>query len=169
MTKLIKYIIVHHTAHPTWDFNQTKDYHVNTLKWKDIGYNYFIEKNGVIVVGRSLDISGAHTLGYNSNSIGICLAGNFEEQMPTIQQLTALENLLDDLRIDYNISKSNIFGHRDVSKTECPGDNLYPFVLDYKKKKVIEQLEKATKTNSVKLNCRFCEFIKNIWRNLWIK
>jgi hypothetical protein len=42
----------------------------------DIGYHYFIPKNKFAYVsGRPLEIVGAHCLGQNKNSIGICISG----------------------------------------------------------------------------------------------
>ena len=68
-----EYIIVHHTggtdANPLADTsNQTaaiiKSWHLQK-GWSDIGYNWVIEKDGKIVQGRSENVEGAHTVGYN--------------------------------------------------------------------------------------------------------
>ena len=41
----------------------------------DIGYHYYITRDGVVHAGRPLYQVGAHATGYNSHSIGICYEG----------------------------------------------------------------------------------------------
>ena len=40
-----------------------------------MGYHFFIRKSGRIVEGREMTTKGAHALGYNNNSWGICYEG----------------------------------------------------------------------------------------------
>lgn len=47
-------------------------------KWYDIGYNFLVGGDGNVYEGRGWDIHGAHLPELNSNSIGICLLGNFD-------------------------------------------------------------------------------------------
>lgn len=58
-----------------------------------IGYHYFIEKNGKVTQGRADTDEGAHCKGFNTQSIGICLAGNFDATMPSQAQIEALKAL----------------------------------------------------------------------------
>jgi len=111
--------IVHHTTDKSrrWQYEKTRKYHVSK-NWGDIGYHWFIEKDGSLKVGRWDGLEGAHTIGHNRNSVGIVLAGNFEEQEPTKAQLVALDKLLSRLSMP-------VFGHRDFAATACPGKNLY--------------------------------------------
>ena len=48
-----------------------KSWHVKGRGWRDIGYHFIIELDGSIRNGRDVQLAGAHTLGENSNSIGI--------------------------------------------------------------------------------------------------
>ena len=41
--------------------------------FSQIGYNYVIDLDGTIEAGRPLTIAGAHCVGYNDHSVGICL------------------------------------------------------------------------------------------------
>jgi N-acetylmuramoyl-L-alanine amidase len=43
--------------------------------WVDIGYHLVIRRDGTLEVGRPVWATGAHTVGRNSDSVGICLAG----------------------------------------------------------------------------------------------
>jgi N-acetylmuramoyl-L-alanine amidase len=42
---------------------------------KAIGYHYVIDRAGLVLTGRHVDEVGAHAMGYNQKSIGICLVG----------------------------------------------------------------------------------------------
>jgi N-acetylmuramoyl-L-alanine amidase len=45
-----------------------------------IGYHYFIKRDGTIQEGRPLLKIGAHCPGWDTRSIGICVAGGVEEE-----------------------------------------------------------------------------------------
>lgn len=118
----VKHIMLHHTAHPTWDIYKTHSYHKNVNKWIGIGYNFFIEKDGTIEQGRGFNI-GAGATGYNSNSIHICFAGNFESQIPTDEQIESGKELVEYL-LDMAPLGTDVIGHKDIGKTACPGANF---------------------------------------------
>jgi hypothetical protein len=127
-----KYIIIHHSggtdSNPLTDTsNQTfeiiKQWHI-LLGWGDIGYHWVIEKNGKIIQGRKESEEGAHCIGYNTKSIGICVVGNFDLTFPTRQQEESLKRLLIEIRERYNIPVENIVPHREFSNKTCYGKNL---------------------------------------------
>ena len=131
-----KKIILHHGG--GWlDFNGVNEYHRQKWGFKSslgyyAGYTYFIERTGKIFQARRDNEEGAHTRGQNKMSIGICLMGNFEETLPTKEQLKSLEELLIKKQKEYNIPKNQIFGHQNFTATLCPGKNLYSWFLKYK-------------------------------------
>jgi N-acetylmuramoyl-L-alanine amidase len=100
--------------------------------WKDIGYHFVIKRDGEIEDGRDLDGDGdifeeigAHTVGYNKNSIGICLVGgvseknvNIAEDNFTDMQWRSLRNLLKIIKADYK--KATIHGHNEFANKACP-------------------------------------------------
>jgi len=123
-----KRIVVHHSASPA---NTTRDqvdqWHRNR-GFTMIGYHKLIEQNGAVKEGRPEWSVGAHAIGANGDSIGICLAGNFEEAPPTESQIVALVSTIKDIRNKYgNIP---IIGHSKVDPvnhpTACPGA-LFPW------------------------------------------
>ena len=133
-------IVIHHTEKLNPETNEPMDddssalrvhkWHIEHNGWAGIGYHYLIRKNGMIEQGRLPEMMGAHVYGYNDNSIGICLAGNFNKGVgkPTKSQIQSVKELTSWLCRKYNISpsKQTILGHRDlISETTCPGDNLY--------------------------------------------
>ena len=123
LLKEIKFLIIHHSQRDT---DSPKDIKKRHLKrgWEDIGYHYLIKKNGKISKGRSKKYIGAHVLGHNKNSLGICLIGNLDKSLPTRKQLEKLIIFLKKLSKKYNIPVKNVLGHREfpnVTKT-CPGN-----------------------------------------------
>lgn len=151
------HIIVHHSGdNLVWpegtDFKLVVqaywDQHVNTNGWADIGYNWLIDRNGVIYEGRGDGIRGAHFSCMNQSTTGICLIGNFELEVPSTAALNKLKDMTAWEASDKNLdvltgsrhasSQLDLFhlsGHRDgnpspapqscASGTVCPGENLY--------------------------------------------
>lgn len=90
--------------------------------WAGIGYHYYVRKDGSVYKGRSEEYAGAHCPGINSNSIGICAEGDYNnEVMPEVQKQAIIE-LIADIKSRYNIKW--IKGHREVVATSCPGKNF---------------------------------------------
>lgn len=140
MIKQINKIIIHHSAsddNPQFaNILSIRDWHINNNGWDDIGYNWIIElinNKPLIIKGRSYRIAGAHTLGQNDNSIGICMVGNFNITMPSDVLYNALKFLIKDLLIEFNIPSSEIYPHSFFNKTDCPGKffdiNLFKGIL----------------------------------------
>jgi len=106
---------------------QVNEWHKN-LGWGMIGYHYFIEYDGTVKDGRPDWAVGAHAIGANYDALGICLAGNFEEALPSREQIVSLAATIEDIRRAYG----NIpyIGHNEVDPvnypTACPGA-LFPW------------------------------------------
>lgn len=91
----------------------------------DIGYNYVIDLDGTVEVGRPLSMNGAHCIGYNDHSIGICYVGGLDsfgnpQDTRTWQQKKALHEIVEHLMVSYP-TITEILGHRDTSP-ELNGD-----------------------------------------------
>ncbi|XP_044256396.1 peptidoglycan-recognition protein SC2 [Tribolium madens] len=128
------FVVVHHSADANCQNRQScknrvkgiQDYHMNHNGWQDIGYNFLIGGDGNVYEGRGWGIWGAHVPNYNSNSIGICVIGNFQSIAPSQTQLDALKQLIscaqegNYIRDDYRL-----IGHRQGSRTSCPGNQLF--------------------------------------------
>ncbi len=100
------------------------NYHKNTLNWAGIGYHFYIRRDGSIYRGRPENMVGAHAGGNNSDSIGICFEGDFNQETMTEAQIKAGQELVAYLKEKYGISK--VQRHSDVCNTSCPGAN-FPF------------------------------------------
>jgi len=122
-----QYVILHHTGAEDINAAQVERYHLS-LGWSAVGYNYIIENSGNIVVGRSLNLPGAHcrASGMNFRGIGVALTGNFERKRPTLAQVTSLAGLLHELYLAHEIPPDRFLGHNQVpgARTSCPGRNF---------------------------------------------
>lgn len=88
----------------------------------DIGYHYFIDKKGVIHKGRDITLHGEHCKGYNKNSIGICVSGEYDFKFA---QFVSLKALLYDLSMEFNIKPVRVFYHNQFSENKtCPNFRL---------------------------------------------
>lgn len=122
------HIIVHHTYSSAKSgndqFDAVKNFHVKEKGWIDIGYQFFIEHSGEIKKGRPINSVGTHCYQQNMNvkSVGICLAGNFDIEEPTKEQLISLKKLFSEIKTRFNILDQNILLHRDFANYKsCPG------------------------------------------------
>ena len=164
----LKQVHIHHTATSN---NYSKgdvpgiirgiySYHTRSLGWFDIAYNFLIDKYGRAWEGRSGGVNrlvkGAHTLGFNHQSMGIALIGNFENVRPSDNALIQTERMAawkldmagrDERRTVTTVSKGSdrfppgrkvrvwvIDGHFHTNETSCPGGELakwLPWIRKY--------------------------------------
>ena len=140
----IKEIILHCSANPEGQDIKAaaiRKYHMQTLGWKDIGYNFVIDLDGTIEIGRNLDIAGAHTTNHNSISIGICYIGGLENKpgvayknlkakdTRTPAQKESMYKLLHDLLLIYPNAK--VCGHYQFERKACPSFKIETLQKEY--------------------------------------
>lgn len=97
---------------------------------KDIPYNFvefFLEGGRVLwCEGRGLDLSGAHTSGYNVS--GIAVATNADLSSPALNLEPWIPGMREGqnwLRSHFPNMETRVYGHRDLNQTSCPGEGLY--------------------------------------------
>ncbi len=97
-------------------------WHVDDRGWDDVGYHYFIQKDGTVQPGRDLEKTPAAQRGHNTGTIAICLhglaAGRFTRDQ--YRSLIALCREIDDA-LDGGVS---FHGHCEVSSKACP---VFPY------------------------------------------
>jgi uncharacterized protein with LGFP repeats len=157
----IRAAVVHHTAGSN-DYSPLESagivkaiytYHSKTLGWCDIAYNALVDKYGQVFEGSAGGLTKAveafHTGGFNRNTWGVAMIGNFDDVPPTPIQLRIMGRLLGwRLGLDGVDPKGTvqlesagshyttfpagaiatlptIFTHRDVGNTDCPGNAAY--------------------------------------------
>ncbi|WP_330175519.1 peptidoglycan recognition protein [Streptomyces sp. NBC_01498] len=158
-TKTVKAAFVHHSATGNnYTCKQAPSvirgiyrYHVTSSGWRDIGYNFAVDKCGTIYEGRAGGVArpvmGAHTLGFNTNSTGIAVLGSYSTTTPPAAVTTALAKLTawklglhginpkgkvtltsaggNKYAKGRKVSMNAVSGHRDGYVTDCPGNRLY--------------------------------------------
>lgn len=108
------------------DIKVIKEWHL-ARKFNDVGYHYFIRKDGLVQKGRDISIIGAHCKGQNKSSVGICLSGKHKF---TDKQFEALEKLIRGLDIRLR-NKFTIHPHNEFSKKTCPNFSVDEFAKKY--------------------------------------
>lgn len=103
--------------------------------YNGIGYHYVIGLNGEVWKGRDINVVGAHTVGQNANSIGVCYIGGCDKSMKakdtrTPAQKVALLNLVKELKKQY--PKASIHGHNEFAAKACPSFNVKSWLLQNK-------------------------------------
>jgi hypothetical protein len=145
----IKAGIVHHTA-GTNSYSAADvpaiirgiyEFHTNGRGWGDIGYNFLIDRFGRTWEGRwggvDKPVIGAQALGFNSQTYGAAVIGDYSSVTPPSAVVTAEARLAawklglsyidptSTTTLDGAGTRPTIIGHRDVNSTGCPGDRLY--------------------------------------------
>ncbi|MFJ4962356.1 N-acetylmuramoyl-L-alanine amidase [Streptomyces sp. ADI96-02] len=153
-------VFVHHTGNPN-DYDcadapklirAVQADHIRQDGWDDIGYNFLVDRCGTIYEGRAGGVArpvrGAHTKGFNTDTVGIAAIGSFGEgtevpkaMMDALVRLAAwklrpgadplgtvdLVSTNAESRFDKGqVARLHVIsGHRDSFETRCPGDELY--------------------------------------------
>ena len=128
-------------------------YHRNSNGWKDIGYNFVVDRFGTIYEGRAGGIDqpviGAQAQGYNAQSTGIANLGTYTSTTQSPEALNAMAALIrwklpiegaptagtttmnsaggssNRFPAGRQVTVQRVIGHRDTGATACPGNALY--------------------------------------------
>ena len=125
-------LIVHHTASAyhgsQFDsvnaYHKEREFYLSSLGFY-VGYHYFIEKDGSLRQAKEDHEEGCHTIGQNLQSIGICLAGKFNVELPTWPQINTLGKLMQTLLQQHQIAVTEIYPHRKFQSKDCYGTLLH--------------------------------------------
>lgn len=86
----IKLLVIHCSAtrcNVRFSVEQLRECHLQR-GFLDIGYHFYITRDGVLHHCRPISEMGAHVRGFNRHSIGICYEGGLNEDgKPRIQEL----------------------------------------------------------------------------------
>ncbi|MFF9274539.1 peptidoglycan recognition protein family protein [Streptomyces griseosporeus] len=165
----VKAVFVHHTDGAAYECTDSAAivrgiyaYHTTPVDkggngWNDIGYNFLVDKCGTIFEGRKggvdLPVLGAHTYGWNRESAGVAVLGDYatagasnaalasvariaawklgqyNADPATTVQLKAGATQTNYMKASFTAGNlytfQRISAHRDGYNTQCPGDGLY--------------------------------------------
>lgn len=123
-------IVIHYSAtYPDQDVTRDEvDGWHRARGFREIGYHWFIRRDGTLEEGRAEGTLGAHVRGHNSGTIGICWAGGLDRATgadvgvwnPTPAQLACIMRLITDIQKRWPKAK-RVIGHNDLVATQCPG------------------------------------------------
>jgi hypothetical protein len=151
----VKLALVHHSASPNnyspadvpgW-LRSIQAYHMDTNGWSDIAYNFVVDKFGGIWEGRAGGIDrsviGAHSMGFNTNSVGVMVLGDFTSTAATAASLESVSKVIGwkfaingvdpNGLVDFTslgsykypagttVNLPRVVGHQDTQLTDCPG------------------------------------------------
>ena len=125
--RTITLIIIHCSATPegrSLSFEECRRDHIMPRHFRDIGYHFYITRDGTVHDGRPIEKVGAHCEGHNSHSIGICYEGGLDANgkpadTRTEAQRKALKSLVE--RMHRLFPKALIVGHHDLNpRKACP-------------------------------------------------
>ena len=122
----ITHLAIHHSAvRAEVTAEQIATYHVSQ-DWPGIGYHYYIEPDGTIYQTNRLETISYNVYDHNHYLVGICIAGTFNDAVPTAAQIEKLGSLVAWLMQKLNIKFENVLGHREFPETatECPGQPM---------------------------------------------
>ncbi|MFI2414103.1 peptidoglycan recognition protein [Streptomyces sp. NPDC018947] len=161
----VKAVFVHHTdgantyscADSASIVRGVYAYHTQVNGWNDIGYNFLVDKCGTVFEGRKggtdLPVLGAHTYGWNRESAGIAVLGEYGTTSASNAALASIARVAawklgqyggdpaGTVQLTSGATQKNYFGtsytsgstytfhrisgHRDGYNTQCPGNSLY--------------------------------------------
>jgi len=139
----LKKIVLHCSDTLEGDVNSFRKYHMETLGWRDVGYNGVVLNgyagmggyrpivDGYFEIGRGFDLDsvidskeqGAHAFGYNGESLGFCLVG---KKHFTIKQFQTILHLCKFFKSAH--PGIDTLGHCELTdKKTCPNFDMKAF------------------------------------------
>ena len=125
MRKIDK-IFIHCSATPEGrdiKMETIKSWHVKGRGWRDIGYHFVIELDGLLRPGRRMEQMGAGVKGHNEHSIHVCYVGGLDKSKNpkdtrTQEQRETLNTIIGGLLKEY--PDASVHGHNEFSNKACP-------------------------------------------------
>ena len=139
MNRAIKEIIVHCSASSFGCVREIRIWHIQR-GFMDVGYHFVILNgqagakihlealDGSIEIGRHLDEIGAHCVGHNADSIGVCAIG--KDGVFIDKQMDSLIDLLASLCGMYSLTSENVIGHSETDSGKEQGKTCPDMIMD---------------------------------------
>lgn len=97
--------------------------------WDDIAYNFLVGGDGLVYEGRGWDNQGAHTKGYNTDSICIAFIGTYSNDLPKNISINAAFELIDEgVKLKKLQENYKLYGARQLNGLESPGEKFYSVI-----------------------------------------
>uniref|UniRef100_A0A8D0G5B2 Peptidoglycan recognition protein 2 n=1 Tax=Sphenodon punctatus TaxID=8508 RepID=A0A8D0G5B2_SPHPU len=131
------FVYIHHTHTPgepcrsfpacAADMRSMQHFHQDVRGWDDIGYSFVVGADGYLYQGRGWHWVGAHTLGCNTKGYGVSFIGDYNTSLPMPFALELVRDTFMQCAVQGRRVRPDyiIHGHRQVVRTECPGNRLF--------------------------------------------
>jgi hypothetical protein len=130
-----KYIVLHHSANPSGNYDQIDGEHRKVLGYDGCGYHFVIgngtgSEDGRIEVAQrwvnqkhGVHCRNAKSAEIDEYGIGICFVGDLDKEPPTPRQVAAAKVLVAYLSTRYTIASRRVETHAHLAATPtvCPG------------------------------------------------
>ena len=130
-----KYIVLHHSANSTGNYDQIDHEHRKVLGYDGCGYHFVIgngtgSQDGQIEVAQrwvnqkhGVHCRNAKNAELDEYGIGICFVGDLDKEPPTPRQVAAAKALIAYLSSRYGIARNHVETHAHIAATPtvCPG------------------------------------------------
>lgn len=122
-------IIVHHDDVPRamalYEIQQT-----HLERWHDVFPYTLFCKDGKVYLTRELEQKTSHAIGYNDNSIAVCIHTESKKKFRDMFNLWLVVKILQWI---YDIPTENVLGHGETADTLCPEIDMNRFrkMLNY--------------------------------------
>ena len=131
MANRYRWIVVHHSAGDSGNYESIREYHRKRHGWTDAGYHLLLSNGNSGVGNGFLEATGrfAH-LSYalatrsplhNVWGIHLCIIGNYEKHPVPARLHAPIGHAITLLQDKYGIPDDRVLFHRDVGQTACPG------------------------------------------------
>jgi hypothetical protein len=155
-------------------------YHTVSRAWGDIGYNVIVDKFGRAWEGRysgdrgiASPVIGAHAGGFNTNTFGVSMLGNYAEARTTQPMIDTVAAVIgwklglygvdprgwtsltsggggtSKFAAGVSVSVPTVFGHRDVGSTTCPGVYGYARLDELRAKAAQVYVQRSSPTGTL--------------------
>lgn len=86
-----------------------------------------VGSDGYVYEGRGWHWVGAHTLGHNTRGFGVAFVGNYTAELPAEAALRTVRDTLPRCAVRAGLLRPRykLLGHRQLVRTDCPGDALF--------------------------------------------
>jgi hypothetical protein len=130
-----KYVVLHHSANPSGNYDQIDAEHRKVLGYDGCGYHFVIgngtgSEDGQIEVAQrwvnqkhGVHCRNARNAEIDEYGIGICFVGDLDKEPPTPRQVAAAKALIAYLSSRYAIDQARVETHSHLAATPtvCPG------------------------------------------------
>lgn len=130
MPKPVDVVYIHHDAGafmspPTPTIQGIQRVHQDVQGWRDIAYQEWVAYTGDVYEGRGFGVTDGATAGQSGKSLSICLQGNFENVIPTSDQITSVVNRIVAAAQEGRLSPGfRIHAHQQAPPYYKDGKNL---------------------------------------------